>query len=94
MPEHESDLSTLIEVVSHAYAYAGVLSGLKKFLNVAQPVVTSVAAAGPHADSPERQVDVIAHDNQVLDRNVKLAKPVAVSRWKVRPLRLSEAIAP
>src|SRR5262249_37893487 len=48
----------------------GVLLGAQVVADVAQPLLSAVAAPGPHPQLAERQVDVVADDEQVRYRHL------------------------
>ena len=55
----------------------GELVGLQQCNDVLQSVVSSIAAPPTEPDRPQGEVEVVAHDDEVLDRQVELVHPVA-----------------
>ena len=51
-------------------AQPGIVGGAQVALDVAQAVVAAVRAAGPQSQLAQRQVDVIADNQNVLDRQL------------------------
>ena len=50
---------------------SGIFSGLEKFFNVAKPVVSAVASGFAHSYGAEREVEVVADDGKIADRNIQ-----------------------
>ena len=89
MPQDKAYLATFIEIVPDAHAYARVLPGFQKIFDIAESVMAAVTAVHSHADGSEREIDVVADDDEVFQWNVQLGQPVAygitaevhVRRW-------------
>ena len=74
--ENEIYLSAAGEVVADAETQAGVLLRAEDGGDMAETVVASLAAAGFHTQRTERQGEVIGDDEELVDGDFLLVKPV------------------
>ena len=73
--EHEINLPAIAEIVADAHAYAGVLARAYALLNVLESVVAAITAVLAHPQRAERYVEIVADDDEILNRDAQLLKP-------------------
>ena len=64
------------EIVSNSEPDSCILLTFKTFVDILQPVVSSVAAVLAHPYRPEREVEVVTDDYDILNGYLLLLHPV------------------